>query len=1391
MSGETTAECPHRPGTITVQVMDKDWKEIQNAKVTLTGKTSGEKPTNPEGFAVWEKVTPDPANGYSVQVAIDHLPAYKDHEIRYSSKGPKCDTSPSFPMPPGGDKSMTFGVHPPVTELVVRVIDADKRTPVTKESFQIKLSGASTEERTAGHGEAKGFKVDAGKSYGAELVLTPEQQNRYTFSPPARLAIKRGSANLIEIVLKEPVLRLVSVDPHFAPSAEPLEIKYDIRHRQEAEVRLQILGPGDAVLYTRPLSPAEKADGQNVISWDGKTNRAAGAFQDGQYIDPVGGPYKVVLDRPGTNVHRGELPFAVLIHSIKLEVVEWDELYRVASNADPRVVPGLAEDPKIKMWVAYKLNELGFWAGPIEGTSAVNPWLDLEKAIRRFRLMHPELSGWKKPHDAAFYRERKAPNGSQQELYFDETIADQLTNIDQPLVDALKDPKTKSSFARTLLSEPAALLDGTKTTKLFIDNHRFQISESTEFNGDPDVNSVPDVKRDREGKWLSRPHLPLRTRVLLKSKTKDAAAVSAPDATGAVPIIWSWSDEPEPLLRTRNIAPALPARSREEPSTTQLFIDQTLNAVCADPTRKRHTTPVTAGGILLGNDEDAGRPFAQCHALKDAKYTLNTAATPTRPMGVVAQAYVGEAGKTGRKADAQGKINGKLDPAAACSVVYFCPSMIAGDNYRIKAQIDPELTDVTDPLLKAETGRIVVWRRAFVAAFVGWPLRGAKDDDGNTFVLEDELKKAAREFEPSFFDLDLSKMKSYPIEDVFSNEDYQTVFFDNPGMDQFVKDQGKKYMGIVGSGAATKSFPKDSLYPGDPEDIEPRKAFNDAFTRFSGCAKLITDIKSKFTADPAPEGLVKQASTVMRAVAGWKDSALEANVRSAASALHTVLATVLEPDGALPWKFKPHNSGTIAALATPGTFATSKLTAAELDEMLIPPPMRDEIAAYAKTRTYTAASQSFMKEWLGWTEAARRAAEKPLESLEGSFLKMFMEKLAVIYKDGLKGDAPLFQRDHLLGLRAWVLRNRLAGFGEAARVKLSWHIDLAGRRKLARDAVAADGLVLLDYQLTKPMTINGRPFRVDGFAFGGPNGIVLLDQGLITQFHSLVAHEIAHCMFLHHWVNTNPTVMSVHDHNDDNCLMSYPYPFKKEWFTEPAARSFLDFRFPKKPIKRSLRDHYCYDVFKPHFCGKCNLQIRGWNIRANGVPDQATLPTTPAPPQKPVTVRFIKGDVPDAEKNASALTAAGISYYPIDRAGELKVGWNQFRIESLPKFPTAFGYNADAAKDPNAFRVEVLDENTQARSVFVMLEALKPDKTSFPGDERRKRCLVNVECQEVEPGRYRSRYIRLVVDEVDREALYATKQGLLVTDMADGTDGDADKIEILDQKVRVIYDPTP
>ncbi|HEY6006437.1 MAG TPA: hypothetical protein VIV57_26390 [Anaeromyxobacter sp.] len=163
-------------------------------------------------------------------------------------------------------------------------------------------------------------------------------------------------------------------------------------------------------------------------------------------------------------------------------------------------------------------------------------------------------------------------------------------------------------------------------------------------------------------------------------------------------------------------------------------------------------------------------------------------------------------------------------------------------------------------------------------------------------------------------------------------------------------------------------------------------------------------------------------------------------------------------------------------------------------------------------------------------------------------------------------------------------------------------------------------------------------------------------------------------------------------------------------------------------------------------------------------------------------IRFVHGSKKLPYAKDPTLESLDISNYVTDKGGADMSG----------AFPNGYGFAQPGHDDPDTFKVEVVASGAGA-SPKVLLEALRPvyakdgkveKHEQFPAGAERDARKVDLELKRMAGHTtvYRSRYLRLVTDDVDEAK--AADQGLLVTDMADGANGDLDKVEILDQHVR-------
>ncbi|HEU0123755.1 MAG TPA: hypothetical protein VFQ91_24705 [Bryobacteraceae bacterium] len=179
----------------------------------------------------------------------------------------------------------------------------------------------------------------------------------------------------------------------------------------------------------------------------------------------------------------------------------------------------------------------------------------------------------------------------------------------------------------------------------------------------------------------------------------------------------------------------------------------------------------------------------------------------------------------------------------------------------------------------------------------------------------------------------------------------------------------------------------------------------------------------------------------------------------------------------------------------------------------------------------------------------------------------------------------------------------------------------------------------------------------------------------------------------------------------------------------------------------------------------------------------------------PFHIRFVHGSPTLPYRDDTETTTLHVSNFVTNLGG----------ADGLKPFPTGFGFHDDGHQDPDTFKVEVWDP-AAGGSVNVKLETLKPVYTADTGTgkltptsftpfteaNRKHDALVCNQVGASATNTYRSKYMRLVVDENDISDSGLADQLLLTTDVADGLGtgaaGDNDTVEILDQMVRATYE---
>ncbi|HWC99281.1 MAG TPA: carboxypeptidase-like regulatory domain-containing protein [Candidatus Sulfopaludibacter sp.] len=605
--------------------------------------------------------------------------------------------------------------------LIVKVLDT-KRQPLAKVPVEISPASAEGISRfsTNGSGIADFGPVTPGLTYHIKAGTTDLTVKPFfgpTNGPPEpaviglretdrSVALAEVATVVVQLELKK--LDIVKVDDHFASSKEPLEIRFAIAGLAGRKVVLTIEGenyPGNT-LVRRDLGTLENADGDNnLISWDGQIK--LGPSQD-QFANPLMGPFKVKFFHDAllsdktthTGVLTAEKKFKILYHSLELKQGPFTPDEKEPDKA-----------AKEKEWVQFKLNQLGYYGGPV-GKDVENY---LEKAILLYKANHKKM--------------------------YQMFPANYRPDIDQPFKDAL----TAGENSRPALVGDAFGSPG-GTAKVMVQEIYYQYLGATLTGagaGSEFRNGSRSVCDDNK---LNRPLIPLEATIFLKAK--DNSKKLAPEAVGPVRINFRMKDPNE------NLATQL-SPTASEPSQTKKYLEAALVINNGRSGDNGDNCPSTLNGI---------RRTAQGTSF-DAPFLLGDAYQPYATASDGGQKVVFSTASTDKKFPL------RLGKAG----IFFRPSYIAGDDYQLRAEIDftgqptqaaleaDHAATTVAKRIHLDTGTFVVTRFCKVAAIVTWPSRTKN-------AAQLDLVKA--EFARAHVELDTSSVATKNISDVLTTADY-------------------------------------------------------------------------------------------------------------------------------------------------------------------------------------------------------------------------------------------------------------------------------------------------------------------------------------------------------------------------------------------------------------------------------------------------------------------------------------------------------------------------------------------------------------------------------------------------------------------------------------------
>ena len=530
--------------------------------------------------------------------------------------------------------------------------------------------------------------------------------------------------------------------------------------------------------------------------------------------------------------------------------------------------------------------------------------------------------------------------------------------------------------------------------------------------------------------------------------------MAATDAVGPCRISWRFTD-PQEVLAPQYTPTAA------EPSHTQEFIGKAQEAHGGRQGPTKNNCHTDFGGIRGADVDYHAAPF-----LLGDYYVPYQAQRDDGQSVVYSLACVDKAQYPKRVGQAG---------------IFLRPSIIAGDQYKLTAEID--FTGLPNAValegfhnvvsvasrIHADTGTFEIWRRNAIVLAIDWPRRAQPPA---VFPALDWANVQA-EYAKAFHDIKIDAIQTKMIGEVITQEEYR---------DAACQARTSLVRGNI-------TLHPDTVYGLDlpAQGTSPPDKYR---------SSLSTKAKDEFWDDVSRE-LRKTISK---------------NVRKS------------HPNGFIAVDFLSHKPVTI--------YDTAALPA---DQPTVSSATRPTVASVTANPTPPAPNAAF-EFTIGGTGFAADAVV--IFSKEGSEVLVGNDVLTTKTADQLKGPATLGGGNYLVSVKNTASGERSPGI-----------------------------------QLNVPAHLN---YVAWTFSIGLPDSVIYVDQKDPDKVYFVLAHEMGHNLFLMHWENTSGTPMD-HNQGDHNCIMSYS-----------SRTSPLPF--------------HAQGVYTPHFCGKCNLKLRGWDVTHAGLP---------------------------------------------------------------------------------------------------------------------------------------------------------------------------------------------
>jgi hypothetical protein len=515
---------------------------------------------------------------------------------------------------------------------------------------------------------------------------------------------------------------------------ESLKIKWKILKTPKFKAgKLTIVAKTDGEVFSKDLSEADLSEGDHEHAWDGALTSGGQLMKDNM-------PYRVQIQAWAADSEPAGVSAAAMHTEVRMFVHPKDPAHPhlepnslklgIAPFAPSEPNAGSEEDK----WYQYRLAAAGFHPGPIDG--AIGP--KTKTALREFQLSFPK-------NNAAPYH-RLDPSGSK-----DNDTKQVLRGIAAEKRSLFGDPRTMNNISGNDLV--TRLNDASKELIVWVnDRHYYTTPDSKDPTLPQDLwikdyrgaMTSGDGELDLDEKTVARPYLPIQVEIPLLSRSSglDAPSGTLNEASrmamGPMRLNWAFEEigEDVSVINTKHPNYSGADRTRKwvecvtgpQPAGAQYGVGLKHNGKTytnGPKTKCGGMRPDAIGEYYKSLFALNASSLAPWKALDDSTApsvcTLVHDALPDA--AAVHASYVGKSG------------------------LFFVPSRIAGDGYRLRAAVSfsklpgscgemknlPVLKSRYDSGPKADSASMRIWRKSSFRAYVGWAPRADRSRPINDF----------------------------------------------------------------------------------------------------------------------------------------------------------------------------------------------------------------------------------------------------------------------------------------------------------------------------------------------------------------------------------------------------------------------------------------------------------------------------------------------------------------------------------------------------------------------------------------------------------------------------------------------------------------------------------